>query len=350
MKPAPIAGAAITALALTLMGGCGNKNATPEAVETNNAVDTIPVKAITLQPRDFTVRGEYYGRVSGVEEARLVCAGGGRVEKLNVAEGAYVKAGQRLGDINADEAVNAYETAKLNEKIASDNHERLKAHLADGNASQLAVDQARLNWLNAKSALLKAATVRRGALCITPISGTVINRHVELYQELPPGSPTFTIAKLHTMKIGIGIPEHDIADVTIGNEAEVRFDLFPDRVWKAKLVRLAREISPQNRTFTAELHVGNKDGDLVSGLTAYVNLNLRSLSDQVVVPADAIRSEKKESFVMTVKNGRARYRAVELGPTNETHTVILSGLDAGERLIVGGQHLVSNGTPVTIMQ
>ncbi len=350
MKKLTAAGVVAAGLLLATGVGCGRRNENAAAENGQSAIDTIPVRVITLEPREFEVRGDYYGEVAGVEEALLVCAAGGRVEALHVKEGAYVKAGQHLGNINADEAINAYETATLSEKMARDNHERLQEHLKAGNASQVAVDQARLNWLNAKSAMLKAGTARRGALCITPISGFVIKRHVELYQELPPGTPTFTVAKLHTMKVNVGIPESDIADVKTGNKAVITFDLHPGRRWEGTLVRLAREISNRTRTFDAELHIPNKDRTLVSGLTAHVRLTLRTLRDQIVAPTGAIRTDKKESFVMTVKNGRAVYRAVELGAASQTHTVITGGLKAGDVVIVGGQHLVSNGTPVEIIE
>lgn len=341
----------ITAVVIAVAGltGC-NRDAKGENVETSTAQDTIPVRVAVVEPRDFEVQGEYYGSISGLKDARIIATGGGRVDALYAKEGDRVKAGQHLGRINADEAVNAYETAKLNVEITKDDYERLQAHLEQGNASKVAVDQARLAWLNAKSALLQAERVRRGALCITPIDGVVMSRGVELYQELAPGTPTFTVSQTRTMKVTVGIPESDIANVKVGNPAEVYFDLYPDRTWKGELVRLSREVSARTRTFDAELQIPNKGRLLLAGLTARVLLTLNNLSDQIVVPTSVIGSEKRENYVMTVRDGKARYNMVELGASTEAQTVILSGVAQGDTIITGGQHLVSAGTPVKIVE
>lgn len=342
-------GFAVLGIALAALTGCG-KNSNAKTADAAAAQDTIAVRIAVVRPTGFEVQGEYYGSISGRKEAQLIATGGGRVEALDAKEGDRVKAGQHLGKINADEAVNAYETAQLNVNIAKSNFDRLKMHLEQGNASELAVDQARLAWLNAKSALLQAERVRRGALCITPIDGIVLSRTINLYQELPPGTPTFTVSQNATMKVTVGIPENDIANVKVGNRAEVRFDLYPERKWEGKLVRLARQVSPQARTFDAEIHIPNKDRRLLSGLTARVLLTLDNLENAIVVPTDVIRTEKRENYVMTVRDNKARFSAVELGPSTESRTVITSGLSQGDTIIVGGQHLVSGGTPVRITE
>ncbi len=338
-----------SAVLLLIVAGC-DQGEQGEAVEEKKSkiTDTIPVSVQVLGPERFSVRGLYYGSVAGIEEAVIVSTGGGRVEALYAEEGDYIRAGKHLGDINADEAENGYSTAVLNEKIAKDNHKRLQAHLKNGNASQVAVDQARLNWLNSKSALLQARRVRRGALCITPISGTVVSRHVDVHQEIAPGTPVFSVAQLHTMKVSFGIPESDIADVKAGAEAKITVDLLKNKEWDGKLARLSRKLSDRTRTFDAEVHVKNKDRALISGLTARVELVLRELDSAVVVPTESVRNEDKETYVMTVKQGKARYTVVEAGPSDRKNTVITKGLAFGDSLIVKGYHLVSNGTPISI--
>ncbi len=336
-------------LLFLFMAGCNRGEESPArtGVKTKTT-DTIPVGIQQLSPESFLVRGEYYGSVTGIQEAVILSTAGGRVEAMYAKEGDYVKAGAHLGRINADEAVNSYNTARLNEKIAKQNYDRLTAHLENGNASQVAVDQARLSWLNAKSSLLEATRVRRGALCIAPISGTVVSRHIDLHQEVAPGTPTFSVSQLHTMKISFGIPESDIADVKEGAMARITVDLLKGKVWEGKLVRLARKLSDRTRTFEAEVNVRNADRSLISGLTARVDLALRELDSAVVVPTAAVRNDDKETYVMTVRNGRARYTVVETGASNRNKTVVTRGLSFGDTLIVQGYHLVANGTPVSI--
>ena len=101
-----------------------------------------------------------------------------------------------------------------------------------GNASKLVIDQAELALLSARMSRIDAGRLLEGALCRSPLNGTVLSRHVELYDELPPDTPTFTVADLGRMRIEIGIPENEVAGVAAGKRASVRLDLYPAEEWE----------------------------------------------------------------------------------------------------------------------
>ncbi|MBD3317533.1 MAG: efflux RND transporter periplasmic adaptor subunit [Chitinivibrionales bacterium] len=342
------AGALFLVFTLLSFPGCSKGEAEERPAEAR--VDTIPVEVMELERETFTEYGEYYGQVSGIREATLVCVGGGRVSSLAAREGQWVKKDASLGRIDADKATTAYETAKLREKITRENYERTKKHMETGNASQTRVDQMRLEWLNAKSSLIDAKRLYEGALCITPIAGTVVSREIELDQELPPGAPTFSVAQLYKVKVVVGIPESDIAGVEIGSEATVTFDIYPGRDWTGKIKTVARKADPASKKFDAEVVIGNKDGTILSGVTARVRLGLRSFDEQVVVPTEAIRTVGTEHSVMVVENGKAQRRIIETGAANATYTVAKHGLEPGVNLIIAGHHLVGNGAPVKVIR
>ena len=308
----------------------------------------VPVQVLTLQPSDFSEYGEYYGKVAGLEEKTLVCTAGGSVESIAVKEGDVVARGQSLGRIDSAKMLAAYEVARLNEKIAREYHGLQKQFLADGFVSRLAVDQAELAWLNSRSALLEADKMLEGALCITPIDGVVIARLADLHQELAPGSRTFTIARLDRIRINIGIPEQEIGGMAIGNEAEVTFAMLPGRTWKGTLQRIGREVSPETLAFQAEVQVSNPDRAILSGITAKVRLSRRLLKDQIVVPSEAILTSGGETYVMIEKDGQAQKVPVVTGPADETRTVLLRGPAASSRLIVEGNHLVTEAARVVV--
>lgn len=340
--------ALVIAVALAAVAGCTKGEAEERPRE--RRVDTVAVEVLELERQSFTEYGEYYGKVSGIREATLVAVGGGRVSSLAAREGQWVKKGASLGRIDAEKAVTAYETAKLNEKVARKNVERVKKHLEAGNASPMQVDQMELAWLNAKSRLIDAERLREGALCISPIAGTVVDRQIELDQELPPGSPTFSVAQLHKVKVEVGIPESDIAGVETGTAAEVTFDIYPGRTWTGTVGTVARKADQATKKFDTEIVIDNKDRTILSGVTARVRLGLRSYAEQVVVPTDAIRTMGTEHSVMVVRDGRARRQIIETGATNATRTVASAGLEPGVRLIVAGHHLVGDDTPVKIIE
>jgi len=328
-----------------LLVGC-QKADKPVVPEKKNPV--VRIEVMVTKPTTFAEVGVYYGKLAGTENATLVSVIGGRVDAIHTAEGAPVSAGQSLGRVNAEKAGSNRDLAALNEKITKENLDRQRQFLKEGNASQISVDQSELAWLGAKNALIDAQKALEGALCITPISGVVTRRFVELYKELPPGSPTFSVTSIDRMKVSIGIPEPEIAGVTLGNTAEVTVSGSPGTTWKGSISRLSHELSQDTLTFDAEVTIDNPGQKLLPGTTATVTLQRRTLANQILVPSEAILASGQETFVMVEKDGVVHKTAVVTGPSSRTQTVIVRGLATGQNVVVAGNNQVSDGAQVVV--
>jgi RND family efflux transporter MFP subunit len=328
------------------LGGCGGASEPAASEETQS----VPVRVERVQPQTFVEYGEYYGEIRAVREARLVSATGGRVTDINASVGDTVETGQSLARVDAEQAVSRYETARLSERIAREAYEREQRFLEVGNSSPVAVDNAHLAWLDARSRLLDAEKARDGALAISPLDGTVVAKHIDLYDELTPGAPTFTVADTSQMKITVGVPESDMAAIRELGSAEVRLSSMPGRVWTGRPASVSRKRSERSLTFEVEILVENPDGALLSGSTANVRLALREMPDEVVVPSHVVQTRGTESFVMIANSTTARRVPVTIGPSSDTHTVITSGLGPGDELITEGINQVGDGSTVRIVE
>lgn len=335
------------AVAAYLAGCTSNKAAeSPQS----QPKDTVSVVVMTMQPDTFTEYGTYYGRLSPLNEAKLICYAGGRVEALRAKEGDWVKKGASLAAIDSAKAETLLETAKLQEKIALKNYRQTKKHLDEGNASRIALDQARLAYLGAKSTRIGAQKNYRGALAVTPLSGLVTFRSISLYQELSPGFPTFSISQTSTMKASIAIIESDAISVSPGTPAEITSPHHEGRTWQGKVTSIAREATASDRTFRAEVHIANSDGTLRAGATAKVTILLMRHSDVLCLPTEVIRNDGVQQSVMVFSDkGTAVRRIITSGAFSDTETLVTAGLNQGDRVIVKGQQLASEGTPVRIV-
>jgi RND family efflux transporter MFP subunit len=338
--------AGILVASVLLLAGCAG--GTDDAVSEGS--QSVPVRALTLEPQRFVEYGEYYGEVRAVREARLVSVIGGRVSEINTAVGQAVGTGDSLARIDADTAVSRYETARLSEQIAREAYEREKRFLEMGNSSPVAVDNAHLAWLQARSQLLDAQKARDGALAVSPLDGIVVAKHIELFDELGPGSPTFTVADTSQMKVTVGVPESDMAEIRELGSAEVRVSSIPDRIWDGRPLSISRKRSDRSLTFEVEILVDNPDGALLSGSTASVRLALREMPQQIVVPSHVVQTRGTESFVMVANSTTARRIPVAVGPSSDTHTVIRDGLAAGDQIIIEGINQVGDGATVRILE
>lgn len=336
------------ALIVTLLGSCGGTEATTSNQEM--VTNAVPVEVTRIESRQFRVYGEYYGEVSGLNEVELITVAGGRVNAINVAVGDQVEAGDSLARIEAEKAIRGYETAQFNARLARENFERQKRFLEEGNSYQLAVDQAELQLLQSRTALLDAEKVRDGALAVTPISGTVVTRHIDLFEELPPGEATLVVSDLSRMKVRVGVPEADIAGVrSLEGTAEVTIGSFPGRLWEGEVATFSRKRSDRNLTFQVEVHVDNPEGVILSGTTAKVRLPLRTIEGAVVVPSSSLVTRGEGTFLVVADGGVASLRNVTLGPSNERETVIVAGVSAGEEIVIRGINQVDEGTAITVI-
>ncbi|MBD3317259.1 MAG: efflux RND transporter periplasmic adaptor subunit [Chitinivibrionales bacterium] len=332
-------------LFLTGVFSCGNNEGNGEE---GNGARAVPVRVEVLERRDFTVFGEYYGIAEPIVEALLIAHAGGRVTALYAEEGVVVREGASLGRVDALEAIANYERTQIAEQVALTTWRLRQKQQRRGTVSEVTAKEARLAYLDAKNARLRAAKVRDGALCITPITGLVVLRFIDLYDELGREAPTFRVARLDTVQVRIGIPENDIAELTEGNEALVRIDAVPDERFPAIVSRVARALTPETQTYQVFVRVYNKDLRIISGLKALVRLALRVIPNRIVVPSDAILTEVDRHYVMIAVDGKAERRRVRIGPTGDTRTVVWEGLEAGDSLLVTGQERVRDGMPLRI--
>ncbi len=311
----------------------------------------VPVTVKLVSESVFVEYGEYYGRTEPSEGAVLVAPAGGRVEAIRVAEGDSVRAGQSLGEIALERAQAIYDAAVLNERIAKDSYLRQKDFLASGTVARIAVDQAELAWRSAKSALLDAETMLKGARAESPLSGIVLSRKIDLHEELQAGSPTFSVGDISKLIIKIGIPEADIGGVRVGSPTQVTFAAYPGETWKGEIARIDREPSSRTLTFTAAVSLANPNLKLLPGVTAKVVVPRRAVEAAIVVPTEALIASDEGSYAMVAREEDGRWMArkvpVERGPSNQDSTLILSGIAAGDRLIMDGNHLAQEGAAVT---
>lgn len=309
------------------------------------------VKIHKVSTKHFLRSGTYTGTISPSHEVKLICYGGGRVEALRNGEGVFVKAGTSLAAIDSATAFLLLKTARMQEKILFKTVEQTRKHQKEGNASALAVDQSELAYLQAKKSRIEAEKQYSGALCVTPISGTITQRNIQLFQEVPQGTHTFTIGQTGTMKITLAIDEADIVFVKSGDTAKITTPLYPGKVWKGTVKSIAREATTDNRTFTTEILVVNTDNLLRPGASAEVSLFLEKIDNAMVIPDTLIQlsSLKKASVMVVSAENRVIYREIAVCCRNEKLLLVQAGLSSGEKIIIAQPGSIPAGTRVDII-
>ncbi|MBN2510862.1 MAG: efflux RND transporter periplasmic adaptor subunit [Spirochaetales bacterium] len=340
----------IAAVCAVFAAGCSSGTRETDHIGGGAAktAEAVPVDVVRADTGSFSITGEYYAKVEPSVMAVLAVPAGGRVEELSAREGDRVSAGMSLGRIDAGRMEGKARLAEQSELIARDTYLRQKELYEKGSVSKLAMDQSKLQWLSATSALSDAQKLLDGALCVSPIDGIVLSRYVELFDDLAPGMASFSVGDIDRLIARIGIPESEIASVREGTEVQVRFPSYPGLVETGMLTRISRRTNDRSVNFEGVVEFSNTTGAVLPGITSLVTLQRHTLDGVITLPIEGVLNTPEGAVVMVERDLTAVSVPVTLGPGDGKRVVIAEGIKEGDRVILGGNHIVTAGRPVVI--
>ena len=283
----------------------------------------------------------------------------GRVMELKVALGDRVKAGQTVAVIDSPDLSQAYDDndkAADSFQLTKKTLERQEEQLKLGAASTRDTDQARSDFNQASAeytrtqARLKAIGVpvdareRARLLIVTaPVSGSVTGLNVAAgNMSNDPTVPMMTLADLSTIWVTAMVSEKDVANVTRQEEADVSLSAYPGRTLHGKVLFVSDVIEADSRRAKIRIAFPNIDYALKPNMFADVTLRTPPQS-RIVVPTSALlmNNDRTSVFVATAAWTFER-RTVEPHLEEGSTVVILSGLQAGDQIVVKGGILLND--------
>ncbi len=221
---------------------------------------------------------------------------------------------------------------------------------------QVAIHQAQQNYAavaNAKAAVDAAQSqvglAKRSldyAIVISPISGVVSERTVNLGEYVSPQQKVATVVNMNPVRVRIDIPEQAIPRVRVGESVSVRVSAYPDRNFAGHIARVSPNVSATSRTLTVEAEVQNPSGELKPGQFATVRILQPQSEPAVLVPQRALRQVSGATYVFVIKNGRAEQRLVQTGQIEGDLVEINSGVAADEIVATTNVEQLSDGASV----
>ncbi len=295
----------------------------------------------------------------------------GRVERVLADLGDDVRKGQELVVIDSVELGQAkadYLQAKADEELVRQNFEREQGLFAERISSEKEMLVAKAAHLEAAARLRNAEeTLRLYGLSDdsvrsmsyesgqasrlpvrAPLAGRVVEKHVTIGELVTPERNLFTIADLGHVWIWIDVYERDLGNVHLEDDVAVTVDAYPGEEFGGKVTYVSDRVDPDTRTVRARIDVENPGHRLRPGMFARVTLSdphsgSERAEPSLVVPAGAVQRDGEESIVFVPLGGhRFERRHVELGRATSEFTEILSGLAAGDEVVVEGGFLLKS--------
>lgn len=314
------------------------------------------VTTIIAKETPFNHFLELQGNVKTKQNVLIYPETSGTLQRVYVKEGQKVNKGQLLASIDDGGMASQLQQLKTQAELAKTTFDRQKRLWEQKIGSEIQYLQAKTNYESSESAVKQAQSTLSKSTIRAPFSGVIddIIKDQGTVVSPGPGSEVFRIVNLSNMYIEVDVPESHVNNIKKGKEAIVFFPVLGDTIY-TKIRQTGNFINPNNRSFSVEIPVTNKTGNIKPNLTAKVNLNDYSKENAILIPQSII-SENAEGnqyvYVATPNEdnkAKAVKRIINTGKTQEGLVEIISGITKGEQLIKEGARNVNDGQNVQIL-
>ena len=333
----------------------------------------------------YQASGSVRARYSAAIAAKIAA----NILEVRVQTGDHVQAGQTLivldrRDLEAnlrrseaaraeaesaiDETESAIAAARANFELARVTHKRFQDLLANASVSQQEFDESQARLRSAEATLEMAASKRRQigarrsqaeaeiaaarvalgyATLTAPFAALVTERKADPGSLATPGAPLLTLEREGNLRLEASIDESRLGLVRVGESVAVEIDGL-NRTVSGRVAEVVPSVDAATRSFTVKIDLPALPG-LRSGMFGRAGF-AAGKRGALLVPQSAVLERGQIRSVYVVEGDTARLRFVTLGEGRDDQREVLSGLTAGERIIVTPPPLLADGARVAIQE
>ena len=330
---------ALTVIILTACGGDTGSNSTVrEAVN----VEVTRVNAATADLTDH-----YSGTVEEESGSLLSFAVGGTVSRVLVSEGDRVAKGQLIATLDAEQLTHNHAAAQAAMKQAEDAYRRMEELHDKGSLPEI-------KWVEAQTALERAHAAEQSARkqladcrLYAPFSGVISKKFAEKGQNVAAGTQVVKLVAVGRMKVKIAVPENEMAQITIGQKADVTIEALGGASMQGTVTEKGVAADPLSRSYEVKISLPKADRKLLPGMVADVALRGGTSPAACILPAHIVQiDETNNEFVWLAVKGKAVKRIITVGGFTAYGVTVTSGLADGDMVITAGAQKVSEGMRV----
>ncbi len=328
----------IIALGLVLFSACNSSGNT--VVEEK---ELPAVKVVEAKEEMVNQVAEYTGNIEPFVKNNISSSVAQRIEKIYVEVGSYVKKGQLLVQM---ENIN-YANARIQLENIKTDLSRTEALYKAGGISQQQYDQLKTQ---VKIAEENISNLDRNTKLLSPINGVVTARNFD-NGDLAVGQPILTVMQLQPVKIMVAVSEEFYPVVKNGTPVEITLDVYNGKKYSGKVSLVYPTIDPATRTFQTQVSIPNQSMEVRPGMFARAKVELGA-KKRVVVPDKAVIKQQgtNDKYVFILEGDTVKYVKIEMGRRVGTNYEIISGIEAGQKVVVAGMNSLIDNAKVKVTE
>jgi membrane fusion protein (multidrug efflux system) len=331
--------------AVAAIGACS----TARSAETDAQEQPVPVRVAPAEEVTRPVIAAASGVVQAHTAVDVAFQVPGKVVAVGPDEGAAVRVGELLAQIDSTDYRLGVEQAVAQAEHATSERDRYRPLLAAGSISPSDFDRIESGARQAAAAADLARKHLADTRLVAPMTGIVARRGIERGATASPGQPVFTLMDVDPVRVRVGIPESEIGGIRVGQRAQVQLPALAGQAFAGRVTLVGIAAEPTTRTYAVEISVPNHDHRLRVGMVAEARVELERQRRVITVPIAAVVRDADDVsllYVLDQKAQRAHARRVEIGAAHDDAIEVAHGLAAGELVIIAGQQRLREGSRV----
>ena len=318
---------------------------------------TIPVEAARPTRDNLSAFLDTQARIEAERRVEVIAQGMGECIGVKVEEGDTVTAGQVLAELDKEELEAQLRQTRVNIRQQEHALSIAERSLAEGIGSQIERDNARFALDQAQATLNAQEIQIRNQTITSPINGIITRRNIQQGSMVTSAVPAFTIVDPASYILPINVPERELGNLRLGQEARVNIDSMPGKTLMARVDRISPSVDPVSGTVRVLLSFDAADQNLLrESAFARVRLVTETRADVLVLPKDSIIEDSTRKYVMVVRESQEGGEAFQVAERVEIQTgledgsqvEVLGGVEEDTPVVTLGQHTLKEGARGTI--
>jgi membrane fusion protein (multidrug efflux system) len=309
----------------------------------------VPVSVTAVQQGSVSAYLSATANLVAENQVKVLADSVGRVDRLLVDEGQFVRKGQLLAALEADDERIALIKAEVKQTNASLAFERGEDLSDKELISREEMDKLRMDFEIAKQELAEAQWRIRRTEIHAPFSGQISERMIQLGQHVQSGDELFQITDFDPLIARIYLPENDVMGLEDGREVRVSLTADPGVQFAGQIRHVSDVVDISTGTVKITIEAPGAPKGVRPGSFVTVDIVRETRAEALKLPREAVIRELRSAHVFVAKDNIAEKREVQLGLEEGEWIEALAGVEPGEEVIVLGQGGLKDGSDIKIL-
>ena len=306
----------------------------------------VPVEVAEVTTGAITSYISATANLVAEDQVKVLSEAEGRVERLLVEEGDMVSKGQVLAVLVQDEAKITLSKVELKASNAKAALDRAEGTRNQGLISAEAYDKLQMEYEVSRQEVAEAEWLLAKTVIRTPFSACVTERFITQGQHLRPGDELFTVADYDPLVARIYLPESDVIELEEGREVRIALAANAELTFAGRIRQIAPVVDIATGTVKVTVEAVKPPTGVRPGAFVSIGIVREQHPTALLLPRESVIRELRAAHVFISEDGTAVKKAVELGLEEGDLVEVISGVAAGDNVVVAGQGALDDGQKI----